>query len=138
MFDRLTSPAIFYFTPSEQTIAEESFRLIDLRFTDIILGDTPQKGLLYAIMSILSQDAENAEYMYTDKNKMQADKNVVIGMPVFIYTRVIDDTKNPRAEEVFRRFVNVTPNLTKQRQQQQQTDHRLAFILSEQTLLDLE
>ena len=52
-------------------------------------------------MSILSQDAENAEYMYTDKNKMQADKNVVIGMAVFIYTRVIDDTKNPRAEEVF-------------------------------------
>ena len=66
-------------------------------------------------MSILSQDAENAEYMYTDKNKMQADKNVVIGMPVFIYTRVIDDTKNPRAEEVFRRFVNVTPNVTKQK-----------------------
>ena len=66
-------------------------------------------------MSILSQDAENAEYIYTDKNKMQADKNVVIGMPVFIYTRVIDDTKNPRAEEVFRRFVNVTPNVTKQK-----------------------
>ncbi len=93
----------------------ESFRLIDLRFTDIILGDTPQEGLLNAIMSILSQDAENTEYMYTDKNKMEAQKNVVIGMPVFIYTRVIDDTKNPRAEEVFRRFVNVTPNVTKQK-----------------------
>ena len=98
-----------------ERLNEESFRLIDLRFTDIILGDTPQEGLLNAIMSILSQDSDNAEYMYTDKNKMQAEKNVVIGMPVFIYTRVIDDTKNPRAEEVFRRFVNVTPNVTKQK-----------------------
>lgn len=88
-----------------ERLNEESFRLIDLRFTDIILGDTPQEGLLNAIMSILSQDSENAEYLYTDKNKMEAVKNVVIGMPVFIYTRVIDDTKNPRTEEVFRRQV---------------------------------
>jgi hypothetical protein len=98
-----------------ERLNEESFRLIDLRFTDIILGDTPQEGLLNAIMSILSQDSENSSYLYTDKNKMQAVKNVVVGMPVFIYTRVIDDTKNPRAEEVFRRFVNVTPNVTKQK-----------------------
>ena len=70
-----------------ERLNEESFRLIDLRFTDIILGDTPPEGLVNAIMSILSQDAENAEYLYTDKNKMQAAKNVIIGMPVFIYTQ---------------------------------------------------
>ena len=113
--EKLTSEEKQKIQDEIERLNEESFRLIDLRFTDIILGDTPQEGLLNAIMSILSQDAENAEYMYTDKNKMQADKNVVIGMPVFIYTRVIDDTKNPRAEEVFRRFVNVTPNVTKQK-----------------------
>ena len=45
------------------------------------------EGLVNAIMSILSQDSENAEYLYTDKNKMQSEKNVIIGMPVFIYTR---------------------------------------------------
>jgi hypothetical protein len=116
-----------------ERLNDESFRLIDLRFTDIILGDTPQEGLLNAIMSILSQDSENAEYLYTDKNKMQAEKNIVIGMPVFIYTRVIEDTKNARAEEVFRRFVNVTPNVTKQKIQ---TANELTFMkmgtLSEQ------
>lgn len=95
-----------------ERLEEESLRLIDLRFIDIILADTPQEGLLNAIMSILSQDSENSDYMYTDKNKMQSTKNVILGMPVFIYTRVLDDTKNPRAEEVFRRFVNVTPNVT--------------------------
>ena len=42
-----------------ERLNEESFRLIDLRFTDIILGDTPPEGLVNAIMSILSQDAEN-------------------------------------------------------------------------------
>ncbi len=96
-------------------LKEDSFRLIDLRNIDVILGDSPHDGLINAIMSILSQDSENAEYLYTDKNKMQSEKNVVIGMPVFIYTRVIDDTKNLRAEEVFRRFVNVTPNVTKEK-----------------------
>ena len=36
--------------------------------------------------------------------------------PLYLFTpRVTDDTKNPRAEEVFRRFVNVTPNVTKQK-----------------------
>ena len=62
-----------------ERLNEESFRLIDLRFTDIILADTPPEGLLNAIMSILSQDSEYAEYLYTDKNKMESTKNVIIG-----------------------------------------------------------
>lgn len=36
-------------------------------------------------------------------------------MPVIFYTRVLDDTKNPRTEEIFRRFVNVTPVATKEK-----------------------
>ena len=46
---------------------------------------------------------------------MEFTKNVIIGMPAFIYSRVLDDTKNLRAEEVFRRFVNVTPNVTSEK-----------------------
>ena len=35
-----------------EKLKEESFRLIDLRYIDILLGDTPTEGLLNAIMSI--------------------------------------------------------------------------------------
>ena len=98
-----------------EKLKSDAFRLIDLRFKIALIADTPSEGLLNAIMSILSQDSKISDYLYTDKNKMESAKNSIIGMPAFIYTRTLDDTKNLRAEEVFRRFVNVTPNVTSEK-----------------------
>ena len=39
----------------------------------------------------------------------------ILSAEVIFYTRVFDDTKHARAEEVFRRFVNVTPSATKEK-----------------------
>jgi hypothetical protein len=39
-------------------------------------------------------------------------------MPTIFYTRVLDDSRNTRSEEIFRRFVNVTPSATKEKVQE--------------------
>lgn len=93
-------------------------KLINLDNTIIIIQDTPQEGLLSNIMSLVSQDSErDQEYIFVD-DKLQGKSNILHGMPVIFYTRVLDDTRNARAEEVFRRFVNVTPNTTKEKTQE--------------------
>ena len=90
-------------------------KLINLDDTIIVIQDTPQEGLLANIMSLVSQDSErDQEYLFVD-DKIQGTSNIIHGMPVIFYTRVLDDTRNARAEEVFRRFVNVTPNATKEK-----------------------
>ena len=67
------------------------------------------------LMSLVSQDGEkDQEYMFVN-DKLQGTSNIIHGMPVIFYTRVLDDSKNTRAEEVFRRFVNVTPVATKEK-----------------------
>jgi hypothetical protein len=93
-------------------------KLIDLDNTIIVIQDTPQEGLLSNIMSLISQDSErDQEYLFVD-DKLQGTSNIIHGMPVIFYTRVLDDTRNVRAEEVFRRFVNVTPSATKEKVQE--------------------
>lgn len=93
-------------------------KLINLDNTIIVIQDTPQEGLLANIMSLVSQDSErDQEYMFVD-DKLQGTSNIIHGMPVIFYTRVIDDTRNARAEEVFRRFVNVTPSSSKEKIQE--------------------
>lgn len=69
-------------------------------------------------MSLVSQDSErDQEYMFVD-DKLQGTSNIIHGMPVIFYTRVLDDTRNTRAEEVFRRFVNISPSATKEKTQE--------------------
>ena len=66
-------------------------------------------------MSLVSQDGDKGqEYMFVN-DKLQGKSNIIHGMPVIFCTRVIDDSRNLRAEEVFRRFVNITPNSTKEK-----------------------
>lgn len=90
-------------------------KLIDLDNIIIEILDTPQEGLLSNLMSLVSQDGErDQEYMFVN-DKFQGTSNIIHGMPVIFYTRVLDDSKNTRAEEVFRRFVNVTPIATKEK-----------------------
>jgi hypothetical protein len=69
-------------------------------------------------MSLVSQDSErDQEYLFVN-DKLQGTSNIIHGMPVIFYTRVLDDTRNNRAEEVFRRFINVNPNATKEKVQE--------------------
>jgi hypothetical protein len=97
-------------------LKEKSQKLINLDNTITLIWDTPQDNLLSNLMSLISQDGEDdqQEYIYTN-DKLQGKTNVLNGMPVIFYTRVIDDTRNLRAEEITRRFVNVTPNSTKEK-----------------------
>ena len=71
--------------------------------------------LLANLMSLISQDGEkDQEYMFVD-DKLQGASNIIHGMPTIFYTRVLDDSRNTRSEEIFRRFVNVTPSATKEK-----------------------
>ena len=93
-------------------------KLINLDNTIIVIQDTPQEGLVANLMSLISQDGEkDQEYMFVDY-KLHGTSNIIHGMPVIFYTRILDDTRHARAEEVFRRFVNVTPNTTKEKVQE--------------------
>lgn len=93
-------------------------KLINLDDTIIVIQDTPQEGLLANIMSLVSQDSEkDQEYLFVD-DKLQGTSNIIHGMPVIFYTRVLDDSRNARAEEVFRRFINITPSATKEKVQE--------------------
>ena len=93
-------------------------KLINLDNTIIVIQDTPQEALAANLMSLISQDGEeNEEYMFVD-DKLHGTSNIIHGMPVIFYTRMLDDTRHARAEEIFRRFVNVTPNTTKEKVQE--------------------
>ena len=60
----------------------------------------------------MSQDTEiDQEYLFTDK----LGSKKLGGMPVLFTTRVTDDTRNERFEEVARRFINITPNVSKEK-----------------------
>ena len=101
-----------------KSLKNQSQKLINLDNTIIVIQDTPQEGLFANLMSLISQDSDkDQEYMFVD-DKLQGTSNIIHGMPVIFYTRVIDDSRSARAEEMFRRFVNVTPSATKEKVQE--------------------
>ena len=101
-----------------KSLRKNSHKLIDLDNTIIVIQDTPQEGLLSNRMSLISQDGEkDQEYLFVD-DKLQGASNIIHGMPTIFYTRVLDDSRNTRSEEIFRRFVNVTPSATKEKVQE--------------------
>ena len=98
-----------------KSLKKKAHKLINLDNTVIVIQDTPQEGLLANLMSLISQDGEkDQEYMFVD-DKLQGASNIIHGMPTIFYTRVLDDSRNTRSEEIFRRFVNVTPSATKEK-----------------------
>lgn len=101
-----------------KNLKNQSQKLINLDNTIIVIQDTPQEGLFANLMSLISQDSDkDQEYIFVD-DKLQGKSNIIHGMPVIFYTRVNDDSRNARAEETFRRFVNVTPSATKEKVQE--------------------
>lgn len=102
-----------------KSIQKNAQKLIELSNTIIIIQDTPQEALIANLMSLISQDGEkDQEYMFVQKDTLEVTSNILRGMPVIFYTRVLDDTKNARAEEIFRRFVNITPSTSKEKIQE--------------------
>jgi len=94
-------------------------KLINLENKIIVIQDTPQEAVLVNIISLLSQDSNrDQEYDFNDKagnGQIVHRTNIFRGMPVLFTTRVIDDTRNTRFEEINRRSINVTPNVSKEK-----------------------
>jgi len=81
-----------------------------------IFLDTPNEGLFNNLMSILSQDSRDQQYIFTDKDssgkRLQSKTVILRGSPLIITTQVVDDTRNNRFAEKNRRFIHVNPNTT--------------------------
>jgi hypothetical protein len=92
-------------------------KLINLENMIIVVQDTPEEAFLINIISLLSQDSNrDQEYDFNDKTgsgQIVHRTNIFRGMPVLFTTRVIDDTRNTRFDEINRRSINVTPNVSK-------------------------
>jgi hypothetical protein len=70
-------------------------------------------------MSILSNDTTgDQKYFFAEKStsgKMGSKYNILRDTPVVFTTRVIDDSRSVRFEEKNRRFVNITPNVSREK-----------------------
>lgn len=74
--------------------------------------DTPRMEMLDNIMSMLSHDSDMSHYKFTaekDRKGLGVNTNIIIGSPAFIYSQAIDTSKNPRFEEMSRRFIPINP-----------------------------
>lgn len=101
-----------------KSIRKHQKKLINLENKIIVIQDTPQEAVIVNIMSLLSQDSDrDQEYSFNDivGGKITPSANILRGMPVLFTTRVMDDTRNTRFEEINRRHINVTPNTSKEK-----------------------
>jgi hypothetical protein len=89
-------------------------KIIDLDDKAFIFLDTPNEGLFNNLMSILSQDSKEQQYLFTDKDnsgkRLQSKTVILRGSPLIMTTQVVDDTRNYRFQEKNRRFIHVNPN----------------------------
>jgi hypothetical protein len=100
-------------------IKKHAEKLIDLDNQIILCLDTPQDSLLNVLMSLISQDTpRDQKYTFAEKSasgQMRTRINRLRGMPVLFTTRVIDDTRGLRFDEKNRRFINITPDTSKEK-----------------------
>jgi hypothetical protein len=100
-------------------IKNRAEKLIDLDNQIILCLDTPQDSLLSVLMSLISQDTpRDQKYTFVEKStsgQMSTRINRLRGMPMLFTTRVIDDTKGLRFDEKNRRFINITPDTSKEK-----------------------
>src|SRR6185312_3123901 len=97
-------------------LKSKTVKIIDLDDKAFIFLDTPNEGLFNNLMSILSQDSRDQQYIFTDKDssgkRLQSKTVILRGSPLIITTQVVDDTRNNRFAEKNRRFIHVNPNTT--------------------------
>ena len=100
-------------------IKNRAEKLINLDNQIILCLDTPQDSLLSVLMSLISQDTpRDQKYTFVEKSasgQMRTRVNRLRGMPVLFTTRVIDDTRGLRFDEKNRRFINITPDTSKEK-----------------------
>lgn len=96
------------------SIREHAIKLVVLDNRIILMLDTPQEGLINALMSMISQDVpRDQRYAFTDKSgsgKLEATTNRFSGTPTIFSCQVVDDTRQTRFREKNRRFIHVTPD----------------------------
>jgi hypothetical protein len=103
-----------------KSLQRKAQKLINLNNKVIIPQDTAPESVFDVLMSLLGQDSPKDQiYAFTDKiagsGKLIQSRNRIRGMPVLFSTQVMDDTNNQRFEEKNRRFIQVTPNTSKEK-----------------------
>jgi hypothetical protein len=96
-----------------QDLYDKSQKLILLDNKIFLFLDTAQEGLFNTLMSMISQDAQDQLYEFTDKSglgKFGSKVNRLRGTPTIFTTQVLDDTRQMRYQEKNRRFIHVIPD----------------------------
>src|SRR5437667_2509355 len=87
----------------KKEIYRDARKLIDLSHKTLVFLDTPNQGLLSAIMSLLSHDEYEVEYDFVDTNNgIKTRTNVLRGWPVVIFAQAIDYSHYKRYPEIQR------------------------------------
>ena len=93
-------------------------KLISLEHKVLVFLDTPNMELLEALMPLLSHDAYESKYKFTDKKssgKLESTDNVLWGWATVIFAQTIDISHRRRFSELARRFIIVNPNTSQEK-----------------------
>jgi hypothetical protein len=101
----------------KRDLENSTIKLIDVSHKILMVLDTVKPGLLNTLMSILSHDNYETEYEYADStnNGIKTKVNVIRGFPAFFYAQALDISHYKRYPEIKRRFLKITPKMTKEK-----------------------
>ncbi|MDQ3966779.1 MAG: hypothetical protein M3275_00105 [Thermoproteota archaeon] len=94
-------------------LKREASKLIKLENKILVFLDTPNTSLLEALMPLLSHDAYESKYRFTDTNRAggtEATDNILQGWPTVILAQTLDISHKQRFPELARRFILVNPS----------------------------
>lgn len=97
---------------------KNAVKLIDVSHKVLLVLDTVRPGLLNTLMPTLSHDNYETEYQYADTSTNSGIKtktNVIRGYPAFIYAQALDISHYKRYPEIKRRFITISPKMTKEK-----------------------
>ena len=97
-------------------LRKDARKLIDLSHKIIVFQDTPNPGLLIALMPLLSHDKYEVEYEFVDTfNGIKTKTNVLRGWPAVICSQAIDYSHYQRYPEIQRRFIITNPKMNSEK-----------------------
>ena len=97
-------------------LRKDARKLIDLSHKIIVFQDTPNPGLLIALMPLLSHDKYEVEYEFVDTfNGIKTKTNVLRGWPAVICSQAIDYSHYRRYPEIQRRFIITNPKMNSEK-----------------------
>ncbi len=81
----------------QDDLRKHARKLIDLSHKIIVFQDTPNPGLLIALMPLLSHDKYQVEYEFVDTyNEIKTKTNILRGWPAVIFSQAIDYSQYKR------------------------------------------